>query len=168
MPRRAAKQLNKEFGPGIALANMMLLSLKINELRFFVDKKKPDLVSLTENWIYDSYACENHLHISGYNLILKNRTVGIHGGVGLYINSKIKFKALTDLYHPNFEVLWAHLRPPRLPRGYPALSLELCTILSILKVPATVRCCYICRPHSRPLRAYFLNVASYWLMTLAA
>lgn len=99
----------------------MSLCPKMDELRCFVDNKKPDLVSLTETWIYDSIVCENHLHIPGYNFILKNRTTGIHGGVGLYINNKIKFKALTDLYHPNLEVLWAHLRPPRLPRGYPCI-----------------------------------------------
>lgn len=116
-----AKQPDKEFGLAIALANMMSLSPKIDELRSFVTDKRPDLVSLTETWTYDSDACDHHLHIPGYNLILKNRTVGIHCGVGLYINSSIKFKALTDLYHPNFEVLWAHLRPSRLPRGYPCI-----------------------------------------------
>mgnify|MGYP001800060252 FL=1 len=109
------------FGPAIVLANMMSLSPKIDELRRFVNDKRPDLVSLTETWTYDSDACDHHRHIPGCNLILKNRTVGIHGGLGLYINSKISFKALTDLYHPNFEVLWAHLRPSRLPRGYPCI-----------------------------------------------
>lgn len=44
----AAKQPNKEFGPAIALANMMSLCPKMDELRCFVDNKKPDLVSLTE------------------------------------------------------------------------------------------------------------------------
>ena len=112
---------NKMFGPAIVLANMMSLSPKIDELRCFVNDKRPDLVSLTETWTYDSDACDHHLQIPDYNLIPKNRTVGIHGGVGLYIDSKIKFKALTDLYHPNFEVLWAHHRPSRLPRGYPCI-----------------------------------------------
>ena len=113
--------LNKEFGPAIILANMMSLSPKIAELRCFVNDKRPDSIPLTETWTYDSDACDYHLYIPGYNLILKNRTVEIHGGVVPYIDSNIKFKALTDLYHPNFEVLWAHLRPSRLPRGYPCI-----------------------------------------------
>ena len=113
--------LNKEFGPAIVLTSMMSLLPKIDELRCFVNEKRPDLVSLTEIWTYDYDACDYHIQIPGYNRILKNRTVGIHGGVGLYIDSKIKFKALTDLYHPNFEVLWAHHRPSRLPRGYPCI-----------------------------------------------
>ena len=41
--------------------------------------------------------------------------------MGLYINNTIKYKALTDLYHPELEVLWAHLRPVRLPRGFPCV-----------------------------------------------
>ena len=113
--------LDKEFGPAIAVANMMSLSTKIDELRCFVNDKRTDLVSLTETWTYDSHACDHHLHIPGYNLILKNRTVGIHGGIGLHINSKIRFKALTHLYYPNIEVLWAHLRPFRLPWGFPCI-----------------------------------------------
>lgn len=114
-----SRQPNKVFGPTFALANMM--SPKIDELRCFINDKRPDLVSLTETWIYDSDAYDHHLHIPGNNLILKNRALGIHGGVGLYIKSKNKFKALTELYHPSVEVLWAYLRPSRLPRGYPSI-----------------------------------------------
>lgn len=46
---------------------------------------------------------------------------GLHGGVDLYINSTINYKALTDLYHPVLEILWAHLRPVRLPTGFPCI-----------------------------------------------
>ena len=34
---------------------------------------------------------------------------------------KTKFKTLNHLYHPDFEVLWAHIRPKRLPRGIPCI-----------------------------------------------
>ena len=89
---------NKEFGPSIALANMMSLAPKIDELRCFVNNTKPDLISLTETWINDSVS-EHHLKIPGFNLLLKNRTSGPHGGVGLYIKNSVMFKALTDLFH---------------------------------------------------------------------
>ena len=100
---------------------MMSLGPKIDELRCFASDNKRDLISLTETWIYDDTAAEHHLHLPGYNLCLKNRKSGVHGGVGLYINNTIKYKALTDLYHPELEVLWAHLRPVRLPRGFPCI-----------------------------------------------
>ena len=115
------RQNNREFGTSVALANMMSLGPKIDELRCFANDNKPDLISLTEIWIYDDTAAEHHLHLPGYNLCLKNRKSGVHGGVGLYINNTIKYKALTDLYHPELEVLWAHLRPVRLPRGFPCV-----------------------------------------------
>ena len=66
-------------------------------------------------------ATEHHLHLPSYNLCLKNHKSGVHGGVGLYINNTIKYQALTDLYHPELEVLWALLRPKRLPRGFPCI-----------------------------------------------
>lgn len=64
-----SRQPNKVFGPTFALANMM--SPKIDELRCFINDKRPDLVSLTETWIYDSDAYDHHLHIPGNNLIPK-------------------------------------------------------------------------------------------------
>ena len=109
-----------EFGPAIALANMMSLAPKIDELRCFVENTNPDLISLTETWLNDSIS-EHHLNIPGYNLLLKNRTSGVHGGVGLYIKNSIKFNALTDIYHPQLEVLWTYIKPTRLPRGIPCV-----------------------------------------------
>ena len=99
----------------------MSLAPKIDKLRCFVNDNKPDLISLTEIWIQVSSFSEHHLHIFGFNLLLKNRSSGFHGGVALYINNSIKFKALTDLYHPECKVLWAYFRPTRLPRGYPCI-----------------------------------------------
>ena len=120
-PITRPQTITKEYRPSVALANMMSLSPNIDEPRCSVDTHKPDLVSLTETWVYDDKECGNHPHIPGFNLLLKNRTSGVHGGAGLYINNSIKYKALTDFYHPEFEGLWAHLRPTRLPMGYPCI-----------------------------------------------
>lgn len=54
---------------------------------------------------------------------LKNRRSGVHGGVGLNINNTMKYKALTDVYQHELEVLWAHLRHVWLPRGLPCIVL---------------------------------------------
>lgn len=111
----------REFGPSVVLANMMSLSPKIDELRCFANDIKLDLISLTETWVCHDTGSEHHLHLPGYNLCLKNRKSGVHGGVGLYINNTIKFTALTVLYYPELEVLWVHLRPRRLPGGFPCM-----------------------------------------------
>ena len=111
----------REFGPSVVLANMMSLSPKIDELRCFANDIKLDLISLTETWVCHDTGSEHHLHLPGYNLCLKNRKSGVHGGVGLYINNTTKFSALTVLYHPELEVLWVHLRPRRQPGGFPCM-----------------------------------------------
>ena len=80
----AIEPSKNEFGPSIALANMMSLAPKIDELRCFVKDTKLDLISLTETWLNDSVS-EHHINIPGFNLLLKNRSSGVHGGVGLYV-----------------------------------------------------------------------------------
>ncbi|CAB4025195.1 DNA polymerase [Paramuricea clavata] len=75
---------------------------EIDELRCFDNDTKPDLISLIETWLNDSVS-EHHITIPGFNLLLKNRSSGVNGGVGLYVKSSIQFKALTDIYHPELE-----------------------------------------------------------------
>ena len=57
-------------------------------------------------------------------MVLKNRTSGIHWGVGVYIKNSIKFQAFTDLYHPELEVLWSYIQPTRLTRGISCIIIE--------------------------------------------
>lgn len=46
---------------------------------------------------------------------------GLNGGSSCRLSSKVKdtinFTVLVDLQDPSFEMLWAQLRPARLPRG---------------------------------------------------
>ena len=35
----------------------------------------------------------------------------------MYIKNSIRFKRLPEIEHSDFEILWTHIRPPRLPRG---------------------------------------------------
>ena len=87
-----------------------------------ISEMKPDLACFTETWLHDGISTDC-INISGYNLIYKNRTSGIHGGVCTYIRNSIKFKTLNFLHHPDFEVLWVYVRPKRHPRGVP------CTVI---------------------------------------
>ena len=73
-----------------------------------------------ETWLHDGISIDC-INIPGYNLIYKNRTSGIHGGVCTCIRNSIKFKTLNFLHHPDFEILWVYVRPKRLPRGVPCI-----------------------------------------------
>ena len=98
----------------------MSLAPKIDEIRCCVLDWKPDVACFTETWLHASIN-DNHIDIPEYNFISKNRTTGIHGGVGLYIKNFIKFRLLAHLQVNNMEVLWVWLRPKRLPRGVPCV-----------------------------------------------
>ena len=111
---------NTEAGLKLLLSNTMSLAPKIDEIRCCILELKPDVACFTETWLHDSINV-NHIYIPEYNFILKNRTTGIHGGVGLYIKNSIHFKSLAHLQVNNIEVLWTWLRPKRLPRGVPCI-----------------------------------------------
>ena len=78
-----------EFAPSLLLTNTMSLAPKIDEVNFFIMENNVDLAFITETWLTDLVS-DNYLHISGYFLICKNRSLGTHGGVCLYIKNSIK------------------------------------------------------------------------------
>ena len=110
----------KTFVPKIFLTNTMSLTPKIDEVSCFMKIHNPDAACITETWLHGSID-ESCLYIDGYNFIFKNRSVGCHGGVGLYIKNSISFECLDHLQHPLLEVLWVRLTPKRLPRGFTCL-----------------------------------------------
>ncbi len=114
----SAKQFNQPvFGPSLLLSNTMSLAPKIDEIILCVTERKPDLACSTETWLHDAIS-EDCINIPGYNLIYKNRTSGVHGGVCTYIRNSIKFKTLNHLHHPDFEVLWAHIKQKDSPEEF--------------------------------------------------
>lgn len=108
------------FGLSLMLANTMSLAPKIDEVRSTILDFKPNLGFITETWLRDTIS-GNHLHIPGYSFISRNRTTDIHGGIGLYIVDSIRYRSLDHLQDPEYEALWAWLRPKRLPRGIPCV-----------------------------------------------
>ena len=110
----------KTFVPKILLTNTMSLTPKIDEVSCFMKIHNPDVACITETWLH-GLIDESCLYIDGYNFIFKNRSVGCHGGVGLYIKNSISFECLDHLQHPLLEVLWVRLTPKRLPRGFTCL-----------------------------------------------
>ena len=108
--------------PKLLLTNTMSLAPKIDEVSCFVTEKSPDLACITETWLNDRIS-DSCLDIPGYNFVHKNRSVGSHGGVGVYIRNTISYKPLNHLHHTDYEVLWVYFRPSRLPRGFSCLIL---------------------------------------------
>ncbi|XP_022787043.1 uncharacterized protein LOC111327189 [Stylophora pistillata] len=98
----------------------MSLAPKIDEARSTILDYKPNLGFITETWLRDTIS-RNHLHIPSYSFISRNRTTDIHGGIGLSIVDSIRYRSLDHLQDPEHEVLWAWLRPKRLPRGTPCV-----------------------------------------------
>ena len=76
----------------------------------------PRFYLLTETWL-QSHIHSNVVELNGYNLIRKDRQVGLHGGICIYIKDSIKVSFLDTLPISSLEVLWVKLRPTRLPRG---------------------------------------------------
>ena len=113
------KKIN-EYGVSLLLANTMSFAPKIDEVKCVISDVNPDLASFTETWPRDSIS-ENYLHIPGYHFAARNRTTDLHGGVGLYIKNKIKFKSLDYLNDPDCETMSTWLQPTGLPRGITCL-----------------------------------------------
>jgi len=82
------------------------------------------LVCITLSWLRQ-HIPDSVIAINGYNIIRWDRKEAIHGGVCMFIKETIPFSVL-DLSEvdesPDFEVLWAKLRPTRLPRDLSSIT----------------------------------------------
>ena len=108
------------FVPNILLANVMYLTPKIDEIRVFSKSIDIDLFFITETWLKNTID-DNQVALLGYNLERLNRRIGVHGGVCLFSKIGIRATRLLNLESPTLEVMWVHVRPPRLPRGFPCI-----------------------------------------------
>ena len=110
------------FVPSLLLSNVMSLAPKIDEVRSVAAEVNLDIICIVESWL-QTHIHDNIVHIDNYNIIRRDRSSGIHGGVCAYIRKTIKFKTVDNLLNENFEVLWLKLNPTRLPRGIPNIIL---------------------------------------------
>jgi hypothetical protein len=53
----------------------------------------------------------------GFRLVRLDRINSQHGGVCMYVRNHIQCNILQELLDSNFEIIWVHIRPTRLPRG---------------------------------------------------
>ena len=95
----------------------MSLTPKIDEVAFTMKNHHCDIAAITETWLKESIP-DTIVNIEGYQLFRRDRKHKGHGGVCLYVDNHIQCEILSCLYNEDREVLWAMLRPKRLPRGY--------------------------------------------------
>ena len=92
------------------------------------------LAFITETWMKETIA-DSAVSIPGYTIIRKDRTTNNHGGVCLFLvrDGCFKYHRLEKLCCcTDHEILWVHLRPARLPRGFS------CLIVTVLYHPPGV------------------------------
>ena len=113
----------RNFVPSLFLSNVVSLAPKIDEVSHVVQNANYDLVCITESWLRQ-HIPDSVMAINGNNIIRRDRKEATHGGVCMYIKETIPFSVL-DLSEidesPDLEVLWAKLRPTRLPRGFSSI-----------------------------------------------
>ena len=105
------------------LSNVMSLVPKLTEVQEFIFRNEVGLAFFTETWLRGSIA-DSVVNIPGYTVLRRDRTFESHGGVCLYIRNEMswKYNQLEDFKCcDHHEVLWVHLKPTRLPRGFPCL-----------------------------------------------
>ena len=114
------------------LANVMSLAPKITEVAEFAVSKDIDLVYITETWLKECIA-DSVVEIPNYSIIRLDRQVVEHGGVCVYVKDGYsKYQVIQELQCcEEHEILWVHLRPTRLPRGYS------CLVMAIVYHPDT-------------------------------
>lgn len=81
----------------------MSFSPKIDEISHSVLQTDFDFASFTETWLTD-LVHDNVIQIPGYNFIRKDRSIGHHGGVWLYIKESIPFEIHSQYRSDQFEL----------------------------------------------------------------
>lgn len=79
---------------------------------FLHTHKNTHIFSLSETHINNATPSQ-HIDISGYRFVNKNRDVGSHGGVAAYIKDGIPFKRRTDLENSELECIWLEINFPK-------------------------------------------------------
>ena len=75
------------------------------------NKYKFDLITLSETWLKDNSYLIDYVTIPGYDIIYNNRDKIKGGGVGCYINTRLKYKRRKDIksQDKDLEHLWVQI-----------------------------------------------------------
>ena len=95
----------------------MSLAPKIDEMAYAVQQQNIDIAFFTETWLKESIP-DDPINIEGFQLYRRDRKNQDYGGVCFYVKDSIQCKILQDFHSNDQAVLWAFLRPKRLPHGF--------------------------------------------------
>ena len=120
-------QSNKWDLPTIINTNIRgALASKIDEIKVIKDNYGMDVLAITEIWCTSSIP-DGSLSLPGFNLYRRDRQDGRqHGGIVCYIRDTIPTKQWTELNQPELETMWMTIRPPKMPRNHPQITI--CTV----------------------------------------
>lgn len=107
----------KHFVPSILLSNIMLLVPKIDEIADTIGAVDVNIAFLTETWLSNNIS-DSIINILGFQLFTRDHVGRLHGGVCIYFRDTIYCDIVSNLHYDVHEVLWANLRPKRLPRNF--------------------------------------------------
>jgi exonuclease III len=74
--------------------------------RMETSSEKPDIICLQETWLDSDKDSDDSISITGYTLYRKDRKIGIHGGVAVYVKTALSTNMCCDLPTDDHEILW--------------------------------------------------------------
>ena len=113
--------------PNILCANVRSIANKMDEILTEITDSDVQIAILTEMWLSEDIPSDP-FSIDGYVLIRNDRFKKRGGGVCIYVKEDISFKQWPQL-ETEKESLWITIRPKRMPRNTPCLTIVGYTIL---------------------------------------
>ena len=92
----------------------------MDEISYFMLHNHVDLAFINNTWLREPIL-DSIVHIPGYTVFRRDRIRDNHGGVCIYVQTDQlrKFKQICHIICcDDHEILWPHICPNRLPRGY--------------------------------------------------
>jgi ribonucleases P/MRP protein subunit RPP40 len=97
---------------GCFYVNARSIMNKVDELQLYVEEEKPDIIGITETWVFED-VLDSEINIDGYTTLRKDRISGNKsrgGGVLLYIKNDISVTRRDELVDEHFsESLWCDI-----------------------------------------------------------
>ncbi len=108
--------------PRVLNTNLRSLPKKIDELTAVMQNNHKDIGIITESWL-DEDIPDKTVNISGYTPLRNDRYGQQGGGVICFVRSTIAITEWKNLQDGNFESVWLTVKPRRMPRAYPNITI---------------------------------------------
>ena len=99
------------------------LAGKLDEIKVIKVNYGVDVIAITETWC-TSCIPDGPLLLSGFNIYRRDIQDGRqHGGIACYVPDSIPTEHWPELNQPDLESLWITIRPPKMPRDHPQVTI---------------------------------------------